>query len=559
MFDTKKKMLFATPTKKTSGKVKADTSNQFLFGASKEAAKTLSGNGAAKFLSSGSEFVDQFGKLGSYKVPRKFEEIANDCEILWAENKLNCVKFIAYSRMINRTTDLLLLNAKTSKAQVGAELKHEGIMRMLWLAMKSPETFYSNINLFISAGSCKDIIVMLQYDLMFHGWEDRKLDWTIFGNLIVTLLNNPSTVNLMKKYLPQIKARSACKTIESQADNIIGKWICSVLFGSKESSYNYKQYRQLKVSGTAHEWQQLISKKQFDKLDFKKIHGRALNLLVKSKFLKNQGLSYTYEKWVDNQETVKYTGFVHELLCELDTNKETNFVKTVDKQFVELVNKVKGSDENLTKFIVVRDTSGSMCSTASGTKFSCFNIGKALALYFSEFLTGTFANHWIEFNSDAKLHQWKGATASAKWKNDNSSYVGGTNFQSVINLFCRMKKQGTPEADFPTGILCISDGEFNPSDLGKTNVETALSSLRKAGFSQDYVDSFKIVLWNLQSGYYGANTGKKFETFGDVKNVYYFSGYSAATVKFIMENKVETAADLFNAAMDQELLNLIKI
>jgi hypothetical protein len=235
-------------------------------------------------------------------------------------------------------------------------------------------------------------------------------------------------------------------------------------------------------------------------------------------------------------------------------------VKTVDKQFVEAVQKVKGSDENVTSFIVVRDTSGSMGGIAEGTKFSCGDVGKSLALYFSEFLTGAFANHWIEFNSNAQLMQWQGSTASEKWFNDDSGYLGGTNFQSVIDLFIKLKKSGIAEADFPRGILCISDGEFDPAvSLNKTNVEVALEKLKKAGFSTDFTDTFKIVLWNLQSRYYGATTGSKFETFGDVKNVFYLSGYSAANVSFLMNQKIETAQDLFDAAMDQELLNLVQV
>lgn len=79
-----------------------------------------------------------------------------------------------------------------------------------------------------------------------------------------------------------------------------------------------------------------------------------------------------------------------------------------------------------------------------------------------------------------------------------------------------------------------------------------------AGFSENYVNGFKIVLWNLSNGYY-RNPGPKFETFGDVPNVFYMSGYSASNVKFILNNKVETAQDLFNVAMDQELLNLVEV
>lgn len=538
---------------------KASTKNQFLNGLAKESAKTLSGNGALKYSTSGSEWVDQFTKLGTYKAPRNYSDIVNDCETLWALDQELCVKFILYTRLISRKTNLVFLGITTQEAQSGAELKHEGIMRMLWLSQKAPNIFWENIGLFISAGSCKDILTMLRYDLVYHGWDNRVLDWNRFNNLIKSLLENASTVNLMKKYLPQIKPNNKCTTVESQANNIIAKWICSSLFGNKVGGTTYKQYRKLKTSGTAHEWQKLISQQKFDRLDFGKIHGRALNLLVKSKFLKNHNLQNKYSEWIGSQKTVKYTGFVHELLCDLDTNLDSNFEKTVNKQFMELVNKVKNGEEKYTKLIVVRDTSGSMRSAALGTKYSCNNIAKALALYFSEFLDGQFANHWIEFNSGAKLHSWKGANVVAKWRADRSEAYASTNFQAVIDLFCQMKNQGVPEEDFPEGILCISDGEFNPSSLKETNVQTALSKLKANGFSQDYINKFKIILWNLQSGYYGKGTGEKFETFGETKNVFYMSGYSASCVKFLLNQKIETAEDVFNEAMNQELLSLVKV
>ena len=109
--------------------------------------------------------------------------------------------------------------------------------------------------------------------------------------------------------------------------------------------------------------------------------------------------------------------------------------------------------------------------------------------------------------------------------------------------------------------------EFNPTQLGKTNVQTALGKLRGAGFSEEYVSKFKIVLWNLRSNYYGRGTGEKFETYGDTKNVFYFSGYEASTIAFLTGvtkpdkefKEPETAEELFKAAMDQEILNLVTI
>ncbi len=556
MFATKKTQLMEVTPKVRKGSNKKNT---FLQGVAKVSAETLSGNGALKYSTTGSDFVDQFGKLGTYKVERSYSEISRDCEALYAKDKGLFIKFTIYLRMISRKTDIFGLGIKTEAAQSGAELRNEGIMRMVWLSQKDPEAFWSNIGLFISAGSCKDIITMLRQDLVYNGWEGRVLNWDKFGALIVELLGNANTVNLMKKYLPQIRAKSACTTVEKQANTMIAKWICSLVFGNKTNGGTYKLYRQLKNSGNAHDWQKLISQQKFAELNFDTIHGRALNLLVRSKFLKNQSLQERYSEWIGDQTKVKYTGFVHELLCELDSNGDPNFVKTVDKQFVEAVEKVKGNSENTTGMIVVRDTSGSMGSAATGTKFSCYNIAKALGLYFSEFLTGEFAGHWVEFNDSAKLHEWKGSTASEKWRSDRSSCIGSTNFQSVIDLLVSMKRKGIDEADFPVGIVCISDGEFNPSQLGKTNVETARAKLKAAGFSASYCDNFKIVLWNLQNGYYGSDSGCKFETFGDVKNVFYLSGYSASNVQFILNNKVETAEGLFDAAMDQELLNLVKV
>jgi hypothetical protein len=555
MFDTKQKTLFDTKSKKSDIKKSDSTKSIFVESALKNSSETLSANGALKYSTTGDALIDQFSKLGSYKEPRSFSKISNDCELVWAENKELSVLFSFYIRMITRKVQLSN-GESTTTPQRGAELKHEGIFRMIWLHMKDEKIFWDNIGLFVSAGSWKDIFVMLRYDLEYNGWENKKLNWDKFGNLILSGLNNENVVNLVKKYLPQIKANSKCTTLESQANVLIGKWICSLLFGKKESSFNYKQYRLLKNSGTSHEWQQLISQKKHDLVDFSKIHGRALNLLVRGKYLDNQGLMAKYESWVTKVETeVKYTGFVHELFTDipnrncLDKGKYT----TINKQFDTLVEKGK-SDENInTNLIVVRDTSGSMGSVARGANMSCFDIGKALALYFSEFLTGKFSNAWVEFASDAEMRTWKGDNALDKWYNDKSSHYGGTEFQSVIHLFCQLKNQGVDESEFPSGILCISDSEFNPTTLGKTNVETAKDTLRKAGFSKEYVDNFVIVLWNLQSSYYG----DKFETFGDVDNVFYFSGYSASTIAFLTSD-IKNAKELFLEAMNQELLNMIK-
>lgn len=551
MFNSKQITLFGSKS----------TTSAFVNAGMKKSAETLSGNGALKYSSTGNNFVDQFGVLGSYKAPRSYNEIASDCSILYAQSRKFFVMFVLYIRMITRVVSLFN-GRKTSSVQRGAGLRHEGIVRMIWLHVNNPELFWKNITLFISVGSWKDIIQMLSYDLQYNGWNNRVLNWSEFGNLLLAGLENPQHSELIKKYLPQIKVNSRCKTLEAQADNIIAKWICSLLYGSKSDSTIYRKYRKLKTSGTAHQWQQLISQGKFLKINFDTIHGRALAQLVSSNFLQNHGLEKKYEEWISKKPIAKFTGFVHELFEKLPQKKYQ--IDTLNAQFMGLIETAKKNAKTNTSMIVVRDTSGSMVSTASGTKMSCFDIAKALALYFSYMLPdGVFANSWIEFNSNAKMHLWKGSTPYEKWTNDHSQAFSSTNFQSVIDLFVQIRRNGVSEIDFPTGILCISDGEFNPGQLNKTNVQTALSKLSQV-FSSEYVDNFKIVLWNLQSNYYGSTTGKKFETYGDQKNVYYFSGYEASTVAFLtgvegQKSTPKNASELLKAAMDQEVLNMVEI
>ena len=557
MFEAKKNSLFEI------NKSKQAKSNSFIEKGLEKSAETLSGNMAKKYSTTGNTLVDQFGLTGAYKEPRQFTDIAKDCESAWAFDKRYAVLFIFYLRTIVRVVKLFN-GASTETSQKGAQLKHEAIMRMIWLYHKEKQIFLRNIGLFISLGSWKDINTMLQYDLVYHGWDNRVLDWEFLGKLILTGLENRNTSELVKKYLPQLRSNNKCTTVEAQADNMIAKWICSLLYGNKESTTNYKKYRQLKASGTAHQWQQLISRQQFDRIDFDKIHGRALNLLVKSKFLANQNLTDKYKTYVSNpeKETIKYTGFVHEVMDICARQNSLHQVpdyeqETANKQFAELIK--KGGASGQTDFIVVRDTSGSMSSPCPGTAMSCYNVAKSIALYFSYFLHGRFEDAWIEFNNDAKMHKWTGKTPCEKWFNDKSSFVGSTNFQSVIDLFVKIKNQGVPEDEFPTGILCISDGEFNPSgQLDETNVTVAKEKLYKC-FSKEYADNFVIILWNLQNSYYGrGNSGNKFETYGNTPNAYYFSGYEPSVISFLTA-RIKGAWELFEVAMNQEILNMIEI
>lgn len=565
MFNSKKSTLFPV-----NGTTTKSSESKFVRAGLEQSAKTTSlGNGAVKYTTTNNDFVDQFGKMSNYLKPRDYAQIEADMRLLFSQDRLKAIKFALYSRLVTRTVQLPN-GEKTQTTQRGQGLKHEGIFRMMWLGVNHPELFKKNLALFISAGSWKDVITMLSYDLQFNGWEGRKLDWDFLGKIILSGLENPNTSELIKKYLPQIKARKNCKTLEAQADNIISKWICSLLFGNKENDASkYKAYRKLKSGGTAHQWQQLISKNNLLSLDFNSIAGRALAQLVSSKFISNNNLTDVYDAWISQQPVAKYTGYVYELMAPVKSGYVNKTLKsyqekTINSQFMGLIETARnGMTDTDSGLLVVVDSSSSMTSNVPGTKISSYDVAKSMALYFSYLLKGRFEGAWMEFNDRAELKSWRGSTPVDKLRNDRSESYGGTNFQSVAKVFSQIKGEGVSESEFPSGILVVSDGCFNSSSKNKTETQTLKRNLLNAGFSQEYVNNFKIVIWDIPNGYYGASQSA-FESFADTPNLFYMSGFDGSGIAFLtgttkQESTPKNAEELFEAAMDQEVLNLISV
>lgn len=557
--------------------------NAFLMAAGKNSAETESFNGAKKYSTTGNEFVDQFASTSGYLERRDIDQILRDQNVLHTEDPVLARKFAMYLRIITRKVNTPK-GVTTEKVQSGPGLKYEAIWRMYYYGINHPDIFRENLPLFITVGSWKDVFEMLAYDLMLNGWEGRKLDWNFILFVIDSGLESDRQKQLVKKYLPQIKSNSKIKTDRDKARVTIAKWLAFEFFKEGTKISRYRKYRDLKSSGEAHKWQKLISQGIPQAINFDEIHGRALNKLVKSEFLENNNLENKYIKFLESKGELKFTGYPFELFEGLTLRTKKIQKATINKQFQTLVNKAK-TNEDLIKYMVVRDTSGSMSGRINDRGTTANDVAKSLALFFSNVIEGPFANYWYEFNNECKLHEWKGNTVCDKYLNDNSHVIGSTNFLSVIESFCRIKsKNNVNEEDFPQGLLMLSDGEFNPpsyrtgmSSMSQTNIEAALNLLRKH-FSDGFVDNFKFVFWDIISSRTDAKP--KFETFGEYENVFYASGYDCSSVSFLTEGKYEekievkdsrgntktvkvkkdikTAEDLFKAAMSQEILELVK-
>lgn len=535
----------------------------------KAAHTVYSANGSLQYDTTGNEFLDDFASISRFRAPRDYNAICETMERLWSIDALKCLKNAVYMRLITRDTKLS--DGTVLKAQRGQGVKYEYIHRLLWLANNHFDTFKKNMNVFVSCGSYNDLFELLRENLILGGGIDKcnKDLQSYVITYILGSLSNPNVCELVKKYLPTIKTKKDCKTLRNEANTIIGKAIAKRLNPHCDKQYQYKSYRWLKSSGTAHDWQKQISRQKYDKINFDTINGRALTLIANSKFLENHGLVDSFVKWIDSKDTVKFKGYPYELMASLkNPNRITRI--TADKQFITLVNDGIANCDRSTRFITCVDSSSSMSGKVNGTNVSSLDVAQSMALYFSYFNEGEFAGTFLEFNDTVTIKSFGNGTPSQKIANAHwSGYCGSTNFCKVANLFVALKKNGYAEESFPNGVVCVSDGEFN--DAGSsTTFDKFLSILRDGGFSTEFVDNFKLVLWDIPNRFYGHTIGEKakFESLGNRPNFYYMSGFDASGIAFLTgivgeDGKVtatpKTAEELYEVAMSQEILKMLTV
>ena len=495
---------------------------------------TESAEGAVKLDSTMNPFVDQFSKAALYKEPRSYEAIAEDQQTLWDINPIMTIRLSLYFRIITR-------NVKDFGMHRGTGLKNESILRVKWLLVNHYNEMRPFLCLLPLLGSWKDLFEL----------KTLASEYQIPGEIFSLLdqgITNESTCELVKKYLPTIQSNP--KTERAKKRTELGKILAKRWFKTRP----YEQYRKLKSSGTAHQWQQAISKGK--PIQWSTVAGKALNLLIHSKYLERHNLVTDYLKWLDSKDDVNCTNFVGEIFEDLSNEV---LKQTANKQFNRLIKNLNAESDYLT----VVDCSGSMESQAIGSKMTSLDLAYSIALYFSYTLKGYFANHYATFDRKCTLREFTGNTPVEKYQNASShTAYGPTNLQSVAEMFIQTKRQGVKEEDFPKGILLISDGEF--ANSGEyTEFKNFKMNLLKGGFSQEFVDNFKVVLWDIPNSYYGCPR-VQFETTADTPNVFYMSGLDPATIAFIFEDKVverpapKTAEELFEAAMQQPILQLVQ-
>ena len=481
------------------------TGQPFLDANTKGYKDTRTENTAISHSSTGDVILDDFAKSGAFRN-RGTEEIFKTMNVLWRTNPALAFKLALYLRLITRRIKGFFA---TEEVQKGQGNKDESLRRLLWVAYEQPEIFYKNLWLIPLIGSFKDLWVLMGIDYK------EKLDREQFFEVMARGLRNENLRALVVKYMPQIRAKSKLKTDRAKALNALAKEF------AKFMDMSYKDYRKFKSSnGEAYQWQQQISRGYFDEIDFSKISGKALQLLVKGKFLANNKLEKKYTEWIESQPIAKFTGYVYELYKQVSQVKGYSHLQkkltpyqemTINKQFDGLVATAKKDQGGLQGNIwCALDTSGSMNWSNLPGDVTAMDVGLSLGIYFSALNEGAFKDHVIMFDTMSKKLHLKG-TFLQKAKQVPMNAMGSTNFQSVINEIVNIRKANPsiPIEDYPQTLLVVSDMQFNPAagrnyyrrssgvmtqtdGTEKTNYEAAMLKLEEAGLPR-----INVIWWDV--------------------------------------------------------------
>lgn len=516
-------------------------------------------NGAVSYATTGSTCVDQFGKAGSFRG-RDLATVFAEQAALWRENREFAVKFPFYLRMITRKVKLAD-GTITDTPQRGQGARDESFKRLLWFAHNESDIFYQNLWLLPLVGSWKDLWVLMTMD--------ETIDQHKVFAVIAEGCQNESQKDLVKKYLPRIRATKKCNTDWTRKTNELAKAFC------KWAGWTAQEYRLFKSTGKAHEFQKFISTGQYDKLDWSKISGKALLNLSTGKFLANHNLVDNYLSWISTTPTAKFNGYPYELGMKMlrlyrSTSISAKVAKmTLDAQFENLLKTAKEGTGGISGNVwCALDTSGSMtCRVdAKNSELTAYDVCISLGIYFASLNEGAFNKNVIMFNNTSQVKQLTGTFSDMYTQIANSATAwGGTNFQSIVDEIVRIRtsRPNIPLTDYPTTLLVVSDMQFNNCGVN-TNYEAMKRKLYTV-FPMEFVDSMKFIWWQVN----GRRTKDVPATLDD-GGCYFISGFDGSLITLLLgnesqvvdektgEKRTPTMEELITITMNQEVLTLVK-
>ena len=427
-----------------------------------EANITYTENGAVTNVSTGSECLDLFARIGALRSASD-EDITDIFLRAYAENADLAVKTLFFARDI--------------RGGLGERRVFRVILR--WLADNEPETCRKNLYFVGEYGRYDDLLCLFgtacEQDMLDVIREQLRKDQEA--------MDDGSAVSLLGKWLPSVNA-SCAETVR------LAKKTARAL-GMTDA-----QYRRTLTALRARIriLENNLREKDYT-FEYEKQPSRAL-FMYRAAFRRND--EERYQAFLDRAGTdssAMHTGTLapYDVIAPIVSSFGRAFSEEERKSLDVTWNALEDftGDENA---LVVVDGSGSMYWEGRPLPAA---VAQSLGIYFAEHNRGAFRNHFITFSALPKLVEVRGRDIVEKVRycmsfNDCSN----TDLEKVFDLLLRTAvKNRVPQEEMPAKLYIISDMEFDCcSHAEMTNFRSAEKMFAAHGYVLP-----QVVFWNVQS------------------------------------------------------------
>ena len=427
-----------------------------------EANITYTENGAVTNVSTGSECLDLFARIGALRSASD-EDITDIFLRAYAENADLAVKTLFFARDI--------------RGGLGERRVFRVILR--WLADNEPETCRKNLYFVGEYGRYDDLLCLFgtacEQDMLDVIREQLRKDQEA--------MDDGSAVSLLGKWLPSVNA-SCAETVR------LAKKTARAL-GMTDA-----QYRRTLTALRARIriLENNLREKDYT-FEYEKQPSRAL-FKYRAAFRRND--EERYQAFLDRAGTdssAMHTGTLapYDVIAPIVSSFGRAFSEEERKSLDVTWNALEDftGDENA---LVVVDGSGSMYWEGRPLPAA---VAQSLGIYFAEHNRGAFRNHFITFSALPKLVEVRGRDIVEKVRycmsfNDCSN----TDLEKVFDLLLRTAvKNRVPQEEMPAKLYIISDMEFDCcSHADMTNFRSAQKMFAAFGYVLP-----QVVFWNVQS------------------------------------------------------------
>lgn len=428
-----------------------------------EANKTYTENGAATYLSTGSECVDLFGSIGAIRNNSE-QEIITRFVRAFTENPDIAMKILFFAR------------------DVRGGLGERRVFRTLfrWLAVNHPESVKKNISYVADYGRFDDLLVLI-------GTPCQSSMVDFIKNQLAKDVEASYTggeISLLAKWLPSVNA--------SDKETVKNAKILIKMLGTTDKEYR-KTLSMLRTKIRIIE--NNLREKDYT-FDYSKQPSKAM-FKYREAFRRNDGERYNeYLQKVAGGEVKMNTATLmpYELIRPYFSYGYGN--DYVEDESIEVAWNNLEDFTNGENALAVIDGSGSMYSNY-GTVMPV-TVAMSLGIYFAEHNKGAFANHFITFSENPQLVELKGESLFEKVKYcETFNEVANTNIQKVFELILNTAvKNSLPQSELPSTLYFITDMEFDycTEDASLTNFEYAKKIFEENGYKLP-----RVVFWNVES------------------------------------------------------------